>query len=653
MSRKNESFGEKFKRRLKQPLSKQKVVGYVRTKLGLVKPEELPLPTLAAPESDYPELYHDWIKARVRLRAPEYPAKPDPALFSIITPVFDTPATFLKEMGESIFAQDFLFQWVICDNGSSHADTLNVLKQFAKDSRVTLVRLDQNEGIMGGTRAAFDAATGRYVLPVDSDDTLYPDALRVMASCLERAGWPALAYSDEDKMHEQSVPCWPFFKPSWDPALFLNCCYIAHLCALDRKIANALGAYTDGKARGCHDWDTFTRLIQSGYEPVHVPEVLYSWRIHAGSSSSFADRAKMYTIECQQYVLANFLAKTTRPGLFDLRTNPLFGHIGMWYASRQHVEPRPIHAFVFSEGSAAQLQRCLKSMLGDVRYPALKITVIGTLTPEHLQLVDSFRSATCAPDFIRAETCPDGYMAHLSSALQAMSDDALVLTISDSVHFSSLDWGWEACGVFDLNAKAALCCGRILDTQNRISSAGEYFGFGGLAGSPDEGRSASEPGYSGFVFCDRSVSAAPFDFHLCAARFAKQALQRIPPDASRFLLGRWLAAEALTAGLRVIYSPRLWLTHSPEWHAAPAPSASENHAFLSRYHALVAGEHFYPRFFSVEKSKGYTVALPHQRAAVINGVLSCLQGPHDFVNKIELSPRAYAPPWIPSPTPTR
>jgi hypothetical protein len=645
VSRKKESFGEKLSRRLKQPLSKQKVVGFVRTKLGLVKPHELPTPTPQGPECEYPEPYHEWIAARVRLRAPEYPAKADPKLFSIITPVFDTPPKFLKEMAASVFAQDFPFQWVVCDNGSKNAETRKVLKQIAKDPRVILVRLEENAGIMGGTRAAFDVASGRYVLPVDSDDTLYPDALRVMASCLERTGWPALAYSDEDKMHETSVPCWPFFKPAWDPALFLNCCYVAHLCAIDLEAAKKSDAYTDNDARGCHDWDTFTRLITAGHTPVHVPEVLYSWRIHAGSSSSFADRAKMYTIDCQQHVLGNFLKRTTKPGLFELRTNPLFGHVGMWYAARNHVEPRPVHAFVFSEGSPAQLQRCLKSLLGDAPYPKLNVTVLGALTPEHATIVKSFLNLGSAgrPDrSVGATDCPDGYAAFLRGVLKNISDNALIATISDGLQFANLDWAWEASGIFDLHADAAACCGRVASADGAtIASAGEYLGVGGLAGSPDEGRAVSDSGYSGFVFCSRTVSALPWDFHVCNAALLKTVLADVPENASRFMLGKWIAAEAARAGKRVVYSPHLFLKRSPEWYDAPQPGDAEIFEFLKRHAELFAHERYYPRFFKLGRGQGYQLAMPWQRAEVINGLLSRLHGPIDFVKTIEMNPQNY------------
>ncbi|HYG73444.1 MAG TPA: glycosyltransferase [Planctomycetota bacterium] len=600
MSRRRETLGEKWKRRLKQPLSSQKLVGYVRTKLGLVPPSEVPPPTEEELSCLYPEPYHEWIQARIRLRKPEYPAKSDAKLFSIITPVYDTPAKYLKEMGASVFAQDFPFEWVICDNGSTNPDTLKLLKKFAKDARVKLVRLHENKGIMGGTRAAFDAASGRYVLPVDSDDTLYSDALRVMASSLERSGWPALAYSDEDKIHDTSVPCWPFFKPDWDPALFWNCCYVAHLCAIDRAIAARCEAYTDDRARGCHDWDTFTRLIRAGHTPLHVPEVLYSWRIHPGSSASFADRAKSYTIECQEHVLTNHLKATTPPGLFQLRTNPLFGHEGMWHAARQHVDARPLHAFVLAGGNNEQLERCLTSLQRNDSYPALTIKVV-------------------TPDESGA-----GFAVYLRDALEGIDKNAMVAVIADCSTAASTGWAWEACGVFDLHSDAVAACGRILDANGKVVSAGNYFGFGGLAGSPDAGRDASDSGYSGYVFCTRTVSALSPELYFFRAGFVLRVLKAFPEAMLRRLsrnsLPLWLAAEASDGKQRVVYSPHVFFTRTAECVAAPISDA-EKRAFTERYGTLLVHERYYPRFFGLKPGRGYSLEMPYARAEILNAAL--------------------------------
>src|SRR5207237_10246080 len=107
---------------------------------------------------------------------------------------------------------------------------------------------------------------------------------RLVSAGLRDAHYPALIYTDEDKFTGEE---WrdPYFKPDWDPVLFVNSCYIAHLCAIDRERALQLGCYGDAIADGSHEWYTLTRFVTAGHRPVHVSEVLYGWRMHPGSTA--------------------------------------------------------------------------------------------------------------------------------------------------------------------------------------------------------------------------------------------------------------------------------------------------------------------------------------------------------------------------------
>ena len=71
--------------------------------------------------------------------------------------------------------------------------------------------------------------------------------------------------------------------------------------SFDRELALTLGVYTDPAAEGSHDWDTFTRFLAAGRTPVHIPEVLYSKRIHQASSGNV--QAKPIVTDSQRSVL--------------------------------------------------------------------------------------------------------------------------------------------------------------------------------------------------------------------------------------------------------------------------------------------------------------------------------------------------------------
>ena len=145
--------------------------------------------------------YEDWIRDRLAARLIDYPPVSPEVSFSLLTPVFNTPPRFLKALAESVFGQDYgTFEWVVVDNGSTRWGTQRVLRRLDRDPRVRLVRLDANQGILRGTHAALLQATGDYAVPVDHDDLLAPDALRVLANFIRDRGEPAILYSDEDKL---------------------------------------------------------------------------------------------------------------------------------------------------------------------------------------------------------------------------------------------------------------------------------------------------------------------------------------------------------------------------------------------------------------------------------------------------------------------
>jgi len=207
--------------------------------------------------------YPQWMAEHLVARADKYACPGEPGLLSFLTTVWNTPLHLLKAAVESLLSHQTVkeFQWVLLDNGSTDADVVRYLKDtVAADPRVVFLRVEQNLGIVGGMHLVLSRATGRYVLPFDSDDVLSPDAVAILTHQLRANNYPKILYTDEDKL-DGNEPNWPYFKPDWDPVLFLNSCYIAHLGCFDRQLATELGVYTDQGCNGCHDWDTFTRFM--------------------------------------------------------------------------------------------------------------------------------------------------------------------------------------------------------------------------------------------------------------------------------------------------------------------------------------------------------------------------------------------------------
>jgi hypothetical protein len=644
------AFARRWKARLRGPVTRDRVARFARRQwarlLNLDQPHAMSGATPSVSHPGYSADYAAWIGHRVSARRELYRAEPQPGLFTIVTPIYNTPPQFLRELARSVFAQDFPFEWAISDDGSSHADTLAVVDELAADPRVKCVKLPKNLGITGATRAAFELATGRYIVPVDADDLIYPDALRVMAACLEQAEWPDLAYSDEDKVFGDSRPVHPFFKPDWDPVLFSNCCYIAHLCAISRQAALDVNAYSDYEARGCPDLDTFVRVLATGAKPLHVPEILYSWRIHAGSTSSAESRAKPYTIACQKHVWNKHLSSSGVAERFELRTNPLFGAVGMWYPARRRVEPGPVHVNVLVEGNSAQLEQCLATVLGDIPDRRLTLSILGLLGDDHLSVA---RAAERRLGTGRVTTggLSDGYWTALREQSATLPDDATIVTLVDGLRLRHEGWLWDVRSIFDLHADAVMATPRLMDATGLLANAGEHFGFDGVCGPPDVGRGPQDSGYHGWTFCQRTVGVACADMHALRAGFVREAAKSVPDLVSRRMLMPWLGKVAFNAGRRVVYTPH-WLA---QWGATRPHHASQPHSdevldFLEAHSDLVAGDRYYPRFCQLQRGRGFDLATPGERAAALTPLLSRLEGRIEWYGVREPNGAEYAHPDI-------
>ena len=102
--------------------------------------------------------------------------------FSVIIPVYNR-AHLLKRTLQSVLAQNFRdFEIVVVDDGS-HDDPKAVVDAVG-DARIRFIR-QENKGGGAARNAGLDAARGRYVALLDSDDEFLPTHLTAMHTLLD------------------------------------------------------------------------------------------------------------------------------------------------------------------------------------------------------------------------------------------------------------------------------------------------------------------------------------------------------------------------------------------------------------------------------------------------------------------------------------
>lgn len=538
--------------------------------------------TLSNFAGDYSAWRASWIARRRQL----YPAPANVVTFSILSAVHNPPPAYLSALARSVLQQDYPhFEWVVVDNGCNAA-TQRHLTELTRDPRVLLVPAGTNRGIVGGLRLALRAARGQYVLPVDHDDELTPDALRVVASALTAMGLPKLAYTDEDKLLPDGTPALPFFKPDWDPLLFLNCCYTAHLGVLDRQAALAAGVYADEQAMGSPDWDAFARLIAAGHLPRHIPEVVYSWRMHADSTAAGGAATKPYTVAGQFHVLKQHLGRLGLDKHLTIRANPLYGEVGLWRAA-------PVKRRRRRRDELAVLERAVDD--------------------------DSFRLA----------------VEHLPPA------SLVVIKAHDAMPVTQ-DWFEEPLALLDAFPQAVAVGGCLVDLRDRILAGPGYFGMDGLVGWPGRGASLGDRLGAGILIHQHAASVVDDRFVVVRGEFLKEMVTEAGGDFAISLLGPWLGATARKLGRLVLFSPHLVVAAGKT--RLPRPSADQIWRFLRHHWPLLLNDPTYCRFYQLDSRRAFELASPAERAAVLNRSLSQLAGVLPYFELLQVSDHDYPTP---------
>jgi glycosyltransferase involved in cell wall biosynthesis len=346
----------------------------------------LPLRRLLTRSGGAVAAYDQWLKAEqqmlahMRERVDEWiQSTPRRPLISIVMPVHNTNPAFLKAAIDSV-RQQWYDRWeiCICDDGSSRSDTRQLLKELQKDiGELKLVRRETAGHIVQATNAAIALAQGEFVVFLDHDDELAPQALLRLAQTINAPSAPDLIYSDEDKRDEQGRRCLPLFKPQWSPILQWSQNYVGHIMCVRRAFLQRVGGLLEG-SEGSQDHDLVLRLAAQGAKIEHIPEVLYHWRMHP-ASTSVSPESKPYAHEAGKQAVARHL-NAQYGEQFDRVDDSAYTFV---YQPRFRVPPNTLASIIIpTRDKATLLHACIDSIHRHTTGIAYEILVIDNDSTE-------------------------------------------------------------------------------------------------------------------------------------------------------------------------------------------------------------------------------------------------------------------------------
>jgi hypothetical protein len=164
---------------------------------------------------------------------------------------------------------------IVVDDASTDPHTLKELERLERAGRARVIRQKRNGGPSRARNRGIAEATGRYLLPVDSDNMLLPGAIGCLVEQLRDAGeqvgfiYPSFQYFGTRDSR--------FDAPAYNLFTLMHGNFADTCSLLDREIFDAGVRYAEDIDIGHEDWDLALELAARGVfgEPSRQPVMLY------------------------------------------------------------------------------------------------------------------------------------------------------------------------------------------------------------------------------------------------------------------------------------------------------------------------------------------------------------------------------------------
>ncbi|HEX6602795.1 MAG TPA: glycosyltransferase [Solirubrobacterales bacterium] len=417
--------------------------------------------------------------------------------FSVLTPVYETPADVLWAMLESVRAQSF-GDWELClvDDRSQDPQVMAMLEQAQReDPRIRVMQRQENGGIVASSNDALEMARGEFLALLDHDDELHPDALAHVHEALLANPAGDYVYTDEDKIDRRGRHSGPFFKPDWSPERMRTQMYTCHLSVFRRSLVEEVGGF-DPEFEGSQDWDLVLKVTERARAVLHVPRVLYHWRMLEASTAGGGEAAKPWAFEAGKRAVQ---AHCERIGL-QARCERDPADAGLYHLVPELEREPKVSIVIPTAGQVREVRyqpamlvsHCVRSIVERSSYENYEIVcVYDSSTPagvlDELQEIAGERLRLV--EFDR----PFSFSSKINVGA-VHSDGEHLLLLNDDMEVATPDW-LERLVMYSSLPGVGAVGGRLLWEDGRIQHAGIRFEHG-LPGHPFYGFAGDFKGYA-------------------------------------------------------------------------------------------------------------------------------------------------------------
>ena len=422
---------------------------------------------------------------------------------SLIVPVFNPPENFLHKMIESVQNQTYS-NWELClADGSTDKKVYMILQEYhERNQKIKIKIIGENKGISGNSNEALSMATGEYVALLDNDDLLTPDALFEVVEAINENDKPDLIYTDEDKTDERGERFFdPHFKADFAPDMLRSYNYICHLSVIKKALLEKIGSF-NSEFDGSQDYDLILRATEQADKIIHIPKVLYHWRVHSKSTAA-GDKNKPYTHIAGEKALTAHLQRMQLKGKV---LNGADGNFPNVYRVIYDLIGQPIVSILIPNcNHMVDLQNCLESIWEKTTYPNYEIIIIENNTTDeatfnYYKEIDGKRNVKVI--YWKDEF---NYSAINNWAVLQAKGEYIVFMNND-IELITSDWIEEMLMFVQRNDVGAVGA-KLYYQDNTVQHAGVIIGIGGVGGHSHKYSPRKSTGYYMRLLIAQNLSA--------------------------------------------------------------------------------------------------------------------------------------------------
>jgi glycosyltransferase, group 2 family len=195
-------------------------------------------------------------------------------LVSVIMPCYND-GRYIEMAIDSVRKQTYSnWELIIIDDGSDEQETLDIIEGI-QDERICVLHTNHLRPA-GARNYGIEHANGKYILPVDSDDTIDETYMEKAVNIIESDEKIGVVYCEADLFGEKTgkwdLPSYSFEKMLLDNVVFVTALFY-------KEDWEKAGGFNTHMLAGMEDYDFWLSILALGKDIYQIPEILFHYRI--------------------------------------------------------------------------------------------------------------------------------------------------------------------------------------------------------------------------------------------------------------------------------------------------------------------------------------------------------------------------------------